>query len=96
MRVVGLSSAVLFDKDDPTNPVNRRISIIVMSNKATEALGKEGAQTKEIRTNEAVIALAKPGSLWCQLDRSLHARADPGAGRRGNIPVCMKKACCVT
>ena len=29
---------MLFDKDDPTNPVNRRISIIVMSNKATEAL----------------------------------------------------------
>jgi chemotaxis protein MotB len=55
LRVVGLSSVVLFDKDDPTNPVNRRISIIVMSNKATEALGKEGAQTKEIRTNEAVI-----------------------------------------
>ena len=55
LRVVGLSSVVLFDKDDPTNPVNRRISIIVMSNKAAEALGKEGAQTKEIRTSEAVI-----------------------------------------
>ena len=46
LRVVGLSSVVLFDKDDPTNPVNRRISIIVMSNKATEALGKEGAQPR--------------------------------------------------
>ncbi len=72
LRVVGLSSVVLFDKDDPANPVNRRISIIVMSNKAAEALGKEGAQTKEIRTNEAVEpksvgALAPAGSK--------HARA---------------------
>jgi chemotaxis protein MotB len=34
-RVVGLSSSVLFDKENPFNPINRRISIIVM-NKATE------------------------------------------------------------
>ena len=36
-RVVGLASAVLFDKDNPRNPVNRRISIIVMTKKAEEA-----------------------------------------------------------
>ena len=34
-RVVGLASSVLFDRKDPFNPINRRISIIVM-NKATE------------------------------------------------------------
>ena len=34
-RVVGVASSVLFDKENPTNPINRRISIIVM-NKATE------------------------------------------------------------
>lgn len=55
MRVVGLSSAVLFDKDDATNPVNRRISVIVMSNKAAEDLSKEGGgATKEIRSNATV------------------------------------------
>ena len=54
MRVVGLSSAVLFDKDDPTNPVNRRISIIVMSKKAAEALSKEGGATREIRSNATI------------------------------------------
>jgi chemotaxis protein MotB len=58
MRVVGLSSAVLFDKDDPTNPVNRRISIIVMSKKAAEALSKEGGVTKEIRSNATIDARA--------------------------------------
>lgn len=60
MRVVGLSSAVLFDKNDPTNPVNRRISIIVMSHKAAEALSKEGGATREIRSNATIDARA----LW--------------------------------
>ncbi|EHQ53414.1 chemotaxis MotB protein [Ectothiorhodospira sp. PHS-1] len=35
-RVVGLGSTVLFDRENPENPINRRISIIVM-NQATEA-----------------------------------------------------------
>jgi len=42
VRVVGLSSAVLFDKSNPFNPVNRRISIIVMNKKAEEAAQKDG------------------------------------------------------
>jgi chemotaxis protein MotB len=53
LRVVGLGSAIPFDKEDPNAPVNRRISIIVMNKKAEEAITKEsrqvGAQTaKEV------------------------------------------------
>ncbi len=44
LRVVGLSSAVLFDKSDPYNPVNRRISIIVMNEEAEKAITKEGGK----------------------------------------------------
>ncbi len=33
-RVVGLSSSVLFNRDDPRAPINRRISIIVMTRQA--------------------------------------------------------------
>jgi len=33
-RVVGLASSVLFDKQNPYNPINRRISIIVMTKSA--------------------------------------------------------------
>jgi chemotaxis protein MotB len=33
-RVVGLASSVLFDKENPYNPINRRISIIVMTKSA--------------------------------------------------------------
>jgi chemotaxis protein MotB len=41
-RVVGLASSVLFDPEDPRNPINRRISIIVMNKQAeAEAAGRE-------------------------------------------------------
>jgi chemotaxis protein MotB len=41
-RVVGLSSAVLLDPNDPTNPINRRVSIIVMNKKAEAAALRDG------------------------------------------------------
>ncbi|BBI98734.1 flagellar motor protein MotB [Ferrigenium kumadai] len=44
VRVVGLSSAVLFNKDDPLSPVNRRISMIVMNKKAEEAARHDGGK----------------------------------------------------
>ena len=46
LRVVGLSSAIPFDKDNPNAPVNRRISIIVMNKKAEEAITKESRQVE--------------------------------------------------
>lgn len=39
-RVVGMASAVLFDGNDPLNPANRRIAIIVLSKQAEESLNK--------------------------------------------------------
>jgi chemotaxis protein MotB len=36
LRVQGLAASVLFDKDDPLDPVNRRISIIVMNRDAED------------------------------------------------------------
>jgi chemotaxis protein MotB len=50
VRVVGLSSAVPFDKADPFNPSNRRISIIVMNKKAEESAAHEGG-TVEIQND---------------------------------------------
>ncbi|HEY0859694.1 MAG TPA: motility protein MotB, partial [Pseudoxanthomonas sp.] len=37
-----LSSSVLFDRQNPQNPINRRISIVVMTKAAEEALQGEG------------------------------------------------------
>ena len=46
LRVVGLSSAVLFDRANPFNPINRRISIIVMNKKAEEEVLNDDAAVK--------------------------------------------------
>ncbi|MGH8355286.1 MAG: flagellar motor protein MotB, partial [Pseudomonas sp.] len=37
-RVVGYASSALFDRQDPLNPVNRRIDIIVLTKKAQRAI----------------------------------------------------------
>jgi chemotaxis protein MotB len=55
-RVVGLSSSVLFDKDDTRDPINRRISIIVMTHEAEESALKTDTAT-EIPAQAAVQAL---------------------------------------
>ena len=44
MRVVGLASTVLYDKQDPYSPNNRRISIIVMNKRTEEAILADGRQ----------------------------------------------------
>ena len=41
LRVVGLSSAVPLDPQDPENPLNRRISIVVMNKKTEAAISKD-------------------------------------------------------
>ena len=46
VRVVGLSSAVLFNKENPLSPVNRRISLVVMNKKAEEAAQHDGGIVK--------------------------------------------------
>ena len=40
-RIVGLSSTVPFDANDPNNPVNRRISLIVMTRETDQAIHAE-------------------------------------------------------
>ncbi|NGX17165.1 flagellar motor protein MotB [Wenzhouxiangella sp. XN24] len=43
MRVVGLASTVLLDREQPHSPVNRRISIVIMNQEAEEAIQRDGA-----------------------------------------------------
>lgn len=53
LRVVGLASAIPFDKANPNAAINRRISIIVMNKKAEEAISRE-AQGMDANTAEDV------------------------------------------
>ena len=56
-RVVGLSSSVLFDKSNPQNPINRRISIVVMSQEA-EAAALNQADSLPVPVSTVVPAAA--------------------------------------
>lgn len=47
LRVVGLASSALFDKDDPFSPSNRRISIIVMNEQTERAASMDGGALAE-------------------------------------------------
>ena len=64
-RVVGLSSAVLLNKNDPYDPINRRISIIVMNKQAEESAKHDGG-TLEVENPAgqppATSGAAKPES----------------------------------
>ncbi|WP_036302887.1 flagellar motor protein MotB [Methylotenera sp. L2L1] len=56
LRVVGLSSVSLFDKDDPLNPINRRISIIVMNKQAEmDAMKDDGEATLASDADSATV-----------------------------------------
>ncbi len=57
LRVVGLGSAIPFEKDDPNAPVNRRISIIVMNKRAEEAITKESRQIEASTAQEVAEKL---------------------------------------
>jgi chemotaxis protein MotB len=53
LRVVGLASAVPLDVQNPYNPVNRRISIIVMNKRTEESITKEN-RTADVADDEGV------------------------------------------
>ena len=58
LRVVGLSSAVLMDRENPLNPTNRRISIIVMNKKTEESASKDGATINVLQSADVDKELA--------------------------------------
>ncbi|MDY7578575.1 flagellar motor protein MotB [Herbaspirillum sp. RTI4] len=60
LRVVGLSSAVLLDKEDPFNPINRRISIIVMNKETEEAIEKDSGALEVSTDADVKEGLAIP------------------------------------
>ena len=65
MRVVGLASTVLYDKQDPYNPINRRISIVIMNKRTEEAILADGKVTEIEDAQEldaAKLAPQAPGT----------------------------------
>ncbi len=63
MRVVGLASTVLFDKNDPLSSINRRISIVVLNQKTEQAILNEEGPESEVDGDEGLQeALKLPGT----------------------------------
>ncbi len=58
VRVIGLASSVLLDKDDPLGPVNRRISIVVLNRAAAESLLQHNASIQVQDAAGAAAAIA--------------------------------------
>jgi chemotaxis protein MotB len=52
-RVVGMASAVLFDANDPFNPINRRIALIVLTRDAEESLNRVSGASAPKATDAA-------------------------------------------
>jgi chemotaxis protein MotB len=73
-RVVGLSSSVLFDKENTRNPINRRISIIVMTKEAdesalkTDAMPQSAAAQAAAASAPATMAPAEPSPASPSID----------------------------
>ena len=61
-RVVGLSSSVLFDKQNTRNPINRRISIIVMTKEADESALRTDAMPESGTPGAGAPASAAAGA----------------------------------
>jgi len=79
-RVVGVSSTSLFDKTNPSNPINRRISIIVM-NKATDDAAMQTdseAPAEPAAGAEAEPATESPAGGEAESSPAASGEAPPG------------------
>lgn len=68
LRIVGMSATVLLDKNDPLNPANRRISIVVLNKRTEELLLREDnneveASQGNVPDKAALGAAATPGNV---------------------------------
>jgi len=57
LRVVGLASTLLFDKNDPLNSINRRISIVVLNKRTEEALLQEDGSATSVVEGESAAGV---------------------------------------
>ena len=61
LRVVGLGSSAPLDRADPHNPINRRISIIVLNQRAEKRILDDGGIMPESGADAGAKAAAEAG-----------------------------------
>ena len=62
LRVVGLASSVPFNNAAPNDPINRRISIIVMNKRTEDAITKEASGVQVADEDEARSTIGQTGT----------------------------------
>lgn len=68
LRVVGLSSTVLFDKNDPLSSSNRRINIVVLNKRTEEAmLQEDGNATVDVGADAEMEAISPESSAASEM-----------------------------
>jgi chemotaxis protein MotB len=66
VRVVGLADSNLLNKDNPRDPLNRRIAIIVMNKIAEEKMNKAGGELDAGSAEDVERGLAPEGAAPAQ------------------------------
>jgi chemotaxis protein MotB len=84
LRVQGLAASVPFDRDDPLHPINRRISIIVMTRDAEDRFFRAGDAAEAASAPAAAAAVAPIAPVVQPLPES---RKDAQAGDSSHPPV---------
>ena len=82
LRVVGLSSASLFNKENPLDPANRRISIIIMNKSAEDKVMEDNA-TKRISSEADQAAIGET----LQIKTALGTPATDSFAKATTLPV---------
>jgi chemotaxis protein MotB len=77
-RVAGLASSVLFDKQNPRSPVNRRISIVVMTQQAEEDAQRIDIPSSPVPDAEASVSDDSPATEVPATVESPVPEAPPG------------------
>jgi chemotaxis protein MotB len=78
-RVVGLADSSLLDKDEPRNPLNRRISIIVLNKIAEERLQRARGEIEAGDPEDVSASLSEHGEAAPASAAPEAATATPGA-----------------
>jgi len=84
VQIVGLSSAVLFDQSNPRAPINRRISIIVLTKRAEDAALKTDSSAP---VNSAAAAASAAAGAAASAQSAQHPT--PGASGPGGNPAAL-------
>lgn len=88
-RVVGYASSVLFDRENPLNPINRRIDIVVLNKKAQRDI--EDAQDSSPAPAPGAMPRVSPNASGDDWSQEAWQNA-PGSAGESNAPPPVSRA----